>query len=623
MMIQDELMCPVNVLHKVMMMNDPESILEVSHEMGNKRRKAILPSQTSPTPGALRKLSKEIASLISHPEFVEYQLTKMDVLCIAILWKKHIECMGISMTWNALCGELKMNVYDTNTCLAYIESLLDRKIISFDETIKSDYHINPIILLAGEFMLSNVMIMKILGRSIPNEIGRLIAEDWLSDSDFISDLNQCMNTIFSCFGEIEGRHRRRAKSIQPDVFFLCLEPLLAKLSLSGDTLVIIKLIKDHMLDKIEICILLLVLYTEVTQDNFMSDNDILGIICKNSSELKSYSHYLLPDAKLIMQHILEAQDITTFATRRELSIPEELKLRLCGEIKSVKSPLLNSFLSYNNALQVVKVEQSIDDLILPKQDKALLVSLTRRFQKLDYQDMGNWGMKVGTGSQNGLIALFYGEPGTGKTFAAGAVAIALGKPLVGVDCSALRDSYYSESEKLVKNTFALMHKMSVEIDNPPVFLINEADQLIHNRSERNSYASRTDNSIQNIILEAMESFPGIMILTTNLDGNIDDAYLRRFNLKLKFNPPDLQCRIMLWGLHLSKDIPGAADIDIEYLAQAYCFTGGQIALVVNNACSEAITRSGEHKRLTMADIVRYAALELPWASNSPRKSIGF
>jgi len=622
-MNNNELMCPVNILHKVMIMNDPESFLEVRHEIGKKRGKAVLPSQTTRKQVSQRKLSKEISPLISHPEFVEYQLTKMDVLCIAILWKKHIESMGTSMSWNALCRELQMNVYDTNTCLEYIESLLDRKIITFDETIKSDYHINPIILLTGEFMLSNILIMKILGRSIPNEIGRLIAHDWLSDSDFISDLNQCMNTIFSCFGEIEGSRRRRSKSIQADVFLLCLEPLLVKLVQARNELVITKLVNDHKLDKIEICILLLVLHNQVTQDNCMTESELLGIICNSNQDISFYSRYLRPDSKLTAQSLLQVKDVTSYASRRGFSIPLELKQRLCGEQNLAKKPQIDGYLTKNNALTLVKAEQSIDDLILPKHDKSLLMSLTLRYKQLDCDDFANWGLSTGHNSQRGMIALFYGRPGTGKTYAAGAVANALRKQLVGLDCSALRDCYYGESEKLVKNSFDLMHKMSVEMDNPPVFLINEADQLVHNRSARNSYASRTDNSIQNIILEAMENFPGIMILTTNLDENIDEAYFRRFNLKLKFNPPDLQCRIMLWKLHVRKDIPGATDIDIEYLAKTYEFTGGQIALVLNNACSEAIARSGMEKRLTMADIVKYAALEQPWSGNNPSKSIGF
>lgn len=619
----NECICPVTILSKVMTMNDRESFPDSNHEIDKKRIKAALANQTTAKRVSQRMISKEISALISHPEFIDYHLTTMDVMCIATLWKKHIECLGTSMPWNALCRELKLNVYDTNTCLAYIESLLDRKIITFDETIKSDYHINPIILLSGEFMLSNVMIMKILGRSIPSEISRLIAHDWMSDSDFISVLNQCMNTIFSCFGEIEGNRRRRSKSIQADIFFLCLEPLLLKLGQARNELVITQLINDHKLDKIEISILVLVLYTQLTQDNCITENELLGIICSSDQEISCYSRYLKPDSKLTAQCLLQVEDVRGFANRRELSIPRELKQRLCGEQESAKKPQITYYLSKNNALKILNAEQSIDELILPMHDKSLLISLTQRYQQQDCQDFTNWGLNNRLNPQKGMIALFYGQPGTGKTYAAGAVANALAKPLIGLDCSALRDSYYGESEKLVKNSFDMMHKMSKELDNPPVFLINEADQLVHNRSERNSYASRTDSSIQNIILEAMESFPGIMILTTNLDKNIDEAYFRRFNLKLKFNPPDLTCRIKLWELHLSKGIPGATEIDIEYLAKTYEFTGGQIDLVVNNACSEAITRSGKLRRLTMADIVKYAALEQPWASNNPIKNIGF
>jgi hypothetical protein len=107
-MNSNEFLCPVKILHNVMIMNDPESFPDARHEIGNKRRKAPLPSQTTPKQVSQRKLSKEISLLISHPEFVEYQLTKVDVLCIAILWKKHLECMGTSISWNALCRELQI-----------------------------------------------------------------------------------------------------------------------------------------------------------------------------------------------------------------------------------------------------------------------------------------------------------------------------------------------------------------------------------------------------------------------------------------------------------------------------------------------------------------------------------
>ena len=133
-----------------------------------------------------------------------------------------------------------------------------------------------------------------------------------------------------------------------------------------------------------------------------------------------------------------------------------------------------------------------------------------------------------------------------------------------------------------------------------------------------------ENAIQNIFLEELEDFPGIIILTTNLVDNIDDAYFRRFDVKLEFHRPDYECRLKLWKLHLPESIPGAAEIDCEYMARAFDLSGGQISLVVRNACSEAITRSGNERRLTQDDLVRYAREEDPWSCpGGCKRRIGF
>jgi len=158
--------------------------------------------------------------------------------------------------------------------------------------------------------------------------------------------------------------------------------------------------------------------------------------------------------------------------------------------------------------------------------------------------------------------------------------------------------------------------------NAPVFLLNEADQLIHNRIASTSTCSTIENNIQSIILEELETFPGILILTTNLESNLDEAFFRRFDLKFKFHMPDLENRRKLWKLYLRKEIPGAEDIDIEPLARQYHFSGAQIAMVVQNACIEAISRTGNLKRLFLTDIVNYSDLEKPWTM-CPGKSIGF
>jgi SpoVK/Ycf46/Vps4 family AAA+-type ATPase len=171
--------------------------------------------------------------------------------------------------------------------------------------------------------------------------------------------------------------------------------------------------------------------------------------------------------------------------------------------------------------------------------------------------------------------LLYGMPGTGKTFAAGSIANSLGRELVQIDAPQLKSHYYGDSQQIVKDCFQKMRKMS-KCENPPVFLLNEADQLIHTRLDLGQSCASTENAIQNIILEELETFPGIFLATTNLLENIDEAFFRRFNYKIEFPLPDADCRRQLWKLHLPETIPGAKYIDIDFLAETYLLTGGQI-----------------------------------------------
>ena len=114
-----------------------------------------------------------------------------------------------------------------------------------------------------------------------------------------------------------------------------------------------------------------------------------------------------------------------------------------------------------------------------------------------------------------------------------------------------------------------------------------------------------------------------MIMTTNLVDSIDGAYFRRINIKLELTLPDYDCRLRLWKNHLLPSIPGADRIQVTTLAKDYAFTGGQISLVIQNACNEAIMRKGNQRVLTFQDLVKYARLEQPWGSDARRKPIGF
>lgn len=617
---------PVSILSNVITLRASQSGEYEEIQPGSVSKSITKKIKASPKPVVINTdLANEISLLISHPDFLQYKLTNIDVLCIAQLWKKHLNSTGSSTSWSDLCAEIGMNILDTNVCLEYIISLLERRIISFDENVTSDYHINPIILLSAEYVLHSELILKILGRNIPQELNRLIAVDWEKDSDFMYDFKLCMETMFNCFGEIDTSYRRKGKTLQPDVFYKCLRPLLDRLSGAKKGLAITKLIDENQLTETEICILLLVLYVQLTQDNNISDRELLQIICRNSYEHKQITYYLAHNGKLLKDGLIEIKDITNFVNRRELSIQEDLIKQLSGECEADGDSQLAKYINHSSVLQTVKASQTLDELIIPDQDKQPLYAITKQYKL--YADSIKAGKsdksKHNPTANNGLIVFFYGEPGTGKTYAAGALANSLQKDLVCVNCTELRNKYYSESEKLVKRAFRLMRKMSLDLENPPVFLINEADQLIHNRSTNTNDCSRTDNAIQNIILEELENFPGILILTTNLESNIDEAYYRRFNLKAKFSPPDYECRVKLWQLHLNQVGCSSKAIDIEYLAKTYPFTGGQIALVVKNSILETGTKSIKKHCISMNTIIKYADLEQPWISHKQRKSVGF
>jgi len=223
------------------------------------------------------------------------------------------------------------------------------------------------------------------------------------------------------------------------------------------------------------------------------------------------------------------------------------------------------------------------------------------------------------------MILLHGYPGTGKTYAAGAIANTLGKPLIGIEASRLRDKYYGETQNIIKDTFTKIRLVHAKEENPPVFLLNEADQLIHARQELNGgSASETENAIQNIILDELETLPGIFIATTNLMSNLDEAFMRRFHLKLEFEKPDYYCQLKLWKLHLPNTIPGVGKIDISCLVKHFDLTGGQIRIVVENACSEAICRKGNSQKLSLQDLIKYAELESGVVSVTlSQKKIGF
>ena len=176
------------------------------------------------------------------------------------------------------------------------------------------------------------------------------------------------------------------------------------------------------------------------------------------------------------------------------------------------------------------------------------------------------------GLNRSLNILFYGDPGTGKTELAMQLARLSGRDIFVADVAKLEDSYWGESEKNYRNIFRSFSYMCAIAMNPPILLLNEADGIVSKRVEVHRSTDKYVNSIQNVLLEELERFEGVLIATTNLTVNMDKAFERRFPFKLCFPKPSPETASRIWQMRF----PYLAQEDLLRLAKEFPFSGGQI-----------------------------------------------
>jgi len=157
------------------------------------------------------------------------------------------------------------------------------------------------------------------------------------------------------------------------------------------------------------------------------------------------------------------------------------------------------------------------------------------------------------------------------------VAKETNREILKVDTSSAKSMWFGESEKIIKRIFTDYRSHVKNCERMPILLFNEADAIISKRKENgNSNVSQTENTIENIILEELETFDGIFFATTNLARNLDTAFERRFLFKIEFHKPSTTVKAKIW----SAKLPQLTDLECETLAGLYDFSGGQIDNIV-------------------------------------------
>lgn len=224
------------------------------------------------------------------------------------------------------------------------------------------------------------------------------------------------------------------------------------------------------------------------------------------------------------------------------------------------------------------------DLVLPDKPLAELRELALRARHRD-RVLGDWRLSAGGGRGRGVLGLFAGESGTGKTLSAEVVAAELGLDLYVVQLSSIVDKFVGETEKNLERIFTEADRTDA------VLLFDEADAVFGKRSEVKDSHDKYANMESAYLLQRLESFDGIALLTTNLRANIDEAFTRRLDLVVDFPFPDTAQRLALWR-HSLAAVPGADDTDPAAVARDFELAGGSIRSAVVTAAYAAAGRGG-------------------------------
>ena len=389
-------------------------------------------------------------------------------------------------------------------------------------------------------------------------------------------------------------------------------------------IVVEEFFKEKELDEKEKRIFLALLKEEYSggEGHFREMNTLIELISFDEYD-KIKNRSLLEDgARLISEEIIDYEEILNMfgGVSRSFYLQEEVMQRIIHSTKTKKVTKLklDALVKDQEIFEYLKPTTTLEDVVLHPKTRETLDNVIKQVDKEVFRKLKEWGIKDKKGIDARII--FYGAAGTGKTMTAMSLAKTLKKPILSFDCSKILSMYVGESEKNVRKIFDDFKELSIKAKVEPILLLNEADQFLSARSEgTGSSADKMHNQMQNIFLEQIEKFEGILIATTNLLGNIDKAFSRRFNHKIEFKKPGKRQRLMLWQFMLPENADYEEGFKIEDLA-GHELTGGQINLIIKNTAYKVAVR--DESVFSLQDFLEEIEKELG-SSFDGSKSMGF
>ena len=368
--------------------------------------------------------------------------------------------------------------------------------------------------------------------------------------------------------ELESRIDERIKATKNEII---VESIFKENSLSiKEQLIFLALLKEEYASEFE---------------SLRDMNTLIALISLDDYEKMKNRSLLEEGSKLIESLLIDYDEmLSSFGgVTRSFFINEEIlqKIMHPNKDKKRKKIKLDMLIGEQDLFELINPTTTMDDVVLPPKTREIFDFLLKQVDAKVLKLLREWGIK---NRRSGIDArvIFYGPPGTGKTMSALSLAKSMKKRVLSFDCSKILSKYIGESEKNVRDIFDGYKDICQKTKSKPILLLNEADQFLSSRSVGvNSSADKMHNQMQNIFLEQIEKFDGVLIATTNLLESIDPAFSRRFDYKIEFTKPDFKQRLELWRKMLPENALYNEDFDIKALAK-YPLSGGQMNVVLKN-----------------------------------------
>lgn len=379
-----------------------------------------------------------------------------------------------------------------------------------------------------------------------------------------------VNEFFSQYGEAYSE--RRAEELSYEMFCKIVEDNLDQIQDSK----FVRTLSRNLFDSDDRILFIHLAYIYIsTMDDYI-DMDQITEIYEEDSMADCIQREFQSKSSNLLDNLIENSNIDGMAQPDTYRLTNYAKEEVLSEVILPRSiNCKNQLTKWHSLKEKSLVYNEIESAQINELTGVLMDDKLKEIQK----NLDQAGMR------HGFCCLFYGSPGTGKTETVYQIARKTGRDILQVNVNEIKSCWVGESEKNIKQMFDRYRSLCKENQTAPILLFNEADAVLGRRMEGAVRGvDKMENSIQNIILQEMESLDGIMIATTNLTSNLDDAFERRFLYKIKFEKPTVEARAKIWMQMLK----GLTLQDARLLAARFDLSGGEIENVARKHSVSAI-----------------------------------